>query len=428
MKNVIPLSICLLFFHFSFLQGQAVPDTTQKIIANRENHPSNYKKPYVILISIDGFRHDYAEKYGAENLLQYSQKGVRAEALIPSFPTFTFPNHYTIATGLHPKNHGILANHFYDEKREEYYSMRLSETTKDGTWYHGIPIWVLAEKQNLLSASFYWVGSEAEIDGTLPTYYYSYNESIPIGRRIQEVKNWLNLPENKRPHLITFYFPEVDQAGHRYGPDSPETHQAVQWVDSAIHQLISEVDKMNLPVNYIILSDHGMTKIDPTNKVDLPAELDLDQFIIPPGSEVIHLFSKNKDNISSTYELLSQNSNANYEVFLKENLPENMNPKQESIRSRIGDIVLISSWPKVVSLSGRDPNPGGHGFDPIKVPEMNSIFFAWGPQIRSGIHLSSFESIHVYPIISRILDLKINHPIDGNDTIAREIIRSFPEE
>lgn len=423
MKSMIHLSILLLLLHFHPLHGQTNPDTTQKIIPDRENVRSNYDKSYVILISIDGFRHDYMEKHKADNLLNYSKKGVRAEALIPSFPTFTFPNHYTIVTGQHPKNHGILANHFYDEMRQEYYSMRLSETIKDGTWYHGIPLWVLAEKQKLLTASFYWVGSEADIEDTLPTYYYSYNESIPIDRRIEEVKNWLALPQNKRPHLITFYFPEVDQAGHRYGPDSHETRQAVQWVDSAISQLVREVDKTGLPVNYIILSDHGMTKIDPGNKVELPQELDRDQFIIPPGAEIVHLFAKDKNNIPSAYQLLSKNAAEQYQVFLKEDLPEFFIGDNKNVRNRIGDIVVCATWPAVISLSDRDPNPGGHGYDPREVPDMNSIFLAWGPDIKSGIRIPAFESIHVYPIITTLLDLEITHSIDGNESIARKIIR-----
>lgn len=428
MKSAIYLPIFLLLLHFSYLQGQVNPETTQKIIPERENAPSNYEKPYLILISIDGYRHDYTEIHGAKNLSKLSNEGIRAEALIPSFPTFTFPNHYTIVTGLHPKNHGILANHFYDKSRQEYYSMRFSETIKDGTWYQGIPIWVLAENQKLLTASFYWVGSEADIAGTLPTYHYSYNESIPIDRRIDEVRKWLELPEEKRPHLITFYFPEVDQAGHRFGPESPETRQAVQWVDSAVAELIREVEKTNLPVNYIILSDHGMTKIEPRNKVKLPNDLDQEQFIIAPGAEVVHLFAKDKRSIFPAYELLAQESNDQYQVYLKENLPAHLRTNNQIIKNRIGDIVIIANWPKVISLSDRTPNPGGHGYDPQNVSDMNSIFYAWGPNFKTGIQLPAFESIHVYPIIAQILDLHIPHAIDGKETIANQIVRNISGE
>src|SRR5574338_438511 len=155
------------------IRAQNIPDTTQKIISGRINSPEQQLKPYVILISADGFRYDYADKYEAKNLLQLSSEGVRAESMIPSYPSLTFPNHYTIVTGLYPSHHGLVNNFFYDRNRKAFYSMRNPKTVKDGTWYGGTPLWVLAEQQQMLTASFYWVGSEADIKGVLSTYYYS---------------------------------------------------------------------------------------------------------------------------------------------------------------------------------------------------------------------------------------------------------------
>ncbi|HEY6503413.1 MAG TPA: ectonucleotide pyrophosphatase/phosphodiesterase, partial [Chitinophagaceae bacterium] len=183
----------------------AQADTTQKISIGRKNSIEQQQKPYVILISSDGFRHDYAERHGAKNLLALSSQGIQAEAMIPSYPTLTFPNHYSIATGLYPSHHGLASNYFYSPRRKQFYSMKDPVTFKDGSWYGGTPLWVLAEQQQMLTASFFWVGTEADIKGVRPTYYYDFNDSIPIDRRIQAVVNWLQLPPELRPHLITFY-------------------------------------------------------------------------------------------------------------------------------------------------------------------------------------------------------------------------------
>ena len=171
-------------------------------------------KPYVLLISLDGFRYDYAERDHATNLLALGQSGVAAKALIPSFPTTTFPNHYTIVTGLYPAHHGIVDNSFWDPERQRVQVQPLAATT-DGRWWGGTPLWVLAEQQGMRAASFFWVGSDAEIQQTRPTYFYKYDGKIPNEQRVAQVVEWLKLPKPKRPHFITLYFSEwIMQATH----------------------------------------------------------------------------------------------------------------------------------------------------------------------------------------------------------------------
>jgi predicted AlkP superfamily pyrophosphatase or phosphodiesterase len=164
--------LSLILAGFSLLAAAQQVDTTQQVIAGRTNAPEQQQKPYVILISIDGFRYDYAQKYGAQNLLEFAKQGVQADALIPSFPSVTFPNHYTITTGLYPSHSGLVANSFYDRARKETFSMSQRDKVKDGFWYGGTPLWVLAEQQKMVSASFYWVGSDADVLGVHPSYYY----------------------------------------------------------------------------------------------------------------------------------------------------------------------------------------------------------------------------------------------------------------
>jgi predicted AlkP superfamily pyrophosphatase or phosphodiesterase len=421
MKKNILLFWCLLCTVTVWAQA----DTTQKIIPGRKNSPEQQLKPYVILISVDGLRYDYAEKYGAVNLLSWSAGGVKAESMIPSYPSLTFPNHYSIVTGLYPSHHGLVNNYFYDRSRNDSYSMRNPKTIQEGSWYGGTPLWVLAEQQQMLTASFYWVGSEADIKGVFPTYYYRYNEIIPIDRRIQIVKDWLQLPEESRPHLITFYFPEVDHAGHSYGPDAPQTQQAVRWVDSCLQKLTAAVKETGLPVSYILVSDHGMTNVDVDNTLSMPPAVDTAKFIIPRGSELLMLYAKNKEDIQPVYEKLKKEEQ-HFKVYLRSNMPSYFHfGEKDDVMGRIGDILLIPDWPRVFHFTpNRKPNPGAHGFDPYKVKDMHASFFAWGPAFKSNLKIPSFENVNVYPIVTKILGLKYTEKIDGTSEVADKILKN----
>jgi predicted AlkP superfamily pyrophosphatase or phosphodiesterase len=417
--------VLLILWAFSliYIRAQNIPDTTQKIVPGRSNSPEQQQKPYVILISADGFRYDYAQKYGATNLLQLSNEGVMAESMIPSYPSLTFPNHYTLVTGLYPSHHGLVNNLFYDRNRKAFYSMRNPKTVKDGSWYGGTPLWVLAEQQQMLTASFYWVGSEADIKGVFPSYYYSYNEAIPIDRRIQIVKEWLQLPPESRPHLITFYFPEVDHSGHTYGPDAPETAQAVRWLDSSIRKLVDTVRTTGLPVNFIFVSDHGMTNADRDTLLSMPAAVDTSRFIIPSGGEIVELYAKNKEDVTDTYVKLLREARG-YKVYLRENVPAKLHYGiEDDAMDRIGDIILVPDWPKVFDFSSRKPPPGAHGYDPYLVKDMHATFYAWGPAFKNNLEIPSFQNVNVYPVVTTILGLKYTEKIDGTPAIANEILK-----
>ncbi len=154
-------------------------------------------KPTVILISLDGFRYDYLDKYSPPTLNQLAKDGVRAKWMIPSFPTKTFPNHYTVATGLYPEHHGIIENNIWDfgvtfglGKREEVQNSR---------WWLGEPIWVTAEKQGLRAGAFFFPGTEAEIAGKRPTFWKQYDGKIPNNDRVDQILTWLDLPRGRTP-------------------------------------------------------------------------------------------------------------------------------------------------------------------------------------------------------------------------------------
>ncbi len=221
------------------------------------------KDNYVIMLSLDGFRWDYPTLYNTPNLNKIAQEGVKAKSLIPCYPSKTFPNHYSMATGLHPDNHGIVNNSFYDPDLG-FYSIGDRQSVEFPDFYFGEPIWITAEKQGVKSASFYWVGSETQIKGMQPTYWKKYNQRVPLAYRIDTVIHWLNLPIEQRPRLITFYYHEPDWTSHDFGPESPQTKASVERIDSLLGIFIGKVKALPIAskVNVIIVSDHGMAKIN----------------------------------------------------------------------------------------------------------------------------------------------------------------------
>ena len=412
------ISFLFIFFTVNIVIAQ---DTTQQIVSGRSNSVGQQKKPYIILISADGFRYDLADKYNATNLLRLRNKGINAAYMQPSYPSLTFPNHYSIVTGLYPSHHGIVDNTFYDKQKNETYTIRNKKVVGDGTWYGGTPLWVLAEKQQMLSASFYWVVSESAIQGVRPTYYYIYNDAIPIDKRIETVKNWLQLPEDKRPHFITFYFPQVDHQEHTYGPDSKEAEEAVHLVDESVGKLVRTVDSLGLDVSFIFLADHGMLKVDNEHTLPLPTAVDTTKFLVLPGTSLLHLYAKNKKDILPTYRGLKLEAK-DYDVYLATKMPVKWHYSKKDDRfDRTGDIILVPHPPKVFNIGKGHIPLGEHGFDPA-IPEMRATFYAWGPAFQKNKTIGGFENVHVYPLIAKILGLEITDKIDGKLKVLENIL------
>jgi predicted AlkP superfamily pyrophosphatase or phosphodiesterase len=398
-------------------------DTTEQINLSTKNDPKNYNKPYVILISADGFRADFAEKYDAKFLQSTQQFGVRAKYMQPAYPSVTFPNHYTIVTGLYPSHHGLVDNTYIDVATNKQYSMSNKKMVSEGKWYGGTPLWVLAEQQKMLSASFFWVASEADIQGIKPTYHYIYNEKTKIETRIQAVKNWLLLPEDRRPHMITFYFPDVDHDAHTYGPEDPRVKNSVQYVDNSIRSLQEALAPLNLPINYIFVSDHGMTTVDVDNTIGLPASVDKNYFTVPWSDALLHLYAKDSSKIESTYQALKKETN--FTTYKLDETPAHWHyKKSDDWYNRLGDLILVpNSIHQVFNLGTRKPTPGKHGFDNKEV-SMRASFMAWGPAFKKGLLIDGFENVHVYPLVAKILDLKVDEQkIDGKLKVLEPILK-----
>lgn len=401
------------------LNAPISPETTLKEIkGDLVNDENQLNKPYVILVSIDGFRYDYAKKYGARNLLNFD---VKAEKLIPSFPSKTFPNHYAIITGLYPGHNGLVSNDFYDKKLGLTYTISNRSVVENPSFYNGTPLWVLASEQNMVSASMFWVGSEAPIKGKFPTYYYKYDGGINYSDRVNQTIAWLQLPPKNRPHLITLYFSITDDIGHVYGPNSEEIAKGVKEIDATIGDLISKINQLNFPVNVIVVSDHGMLEVDREKVIYL-------EDFIPRDMKATYsfpamIYSDDVNRIDSIYQQLKLSNNNLFDVYLKNELPERFHYNQNM--ERIGDLVIM---PKPPFTFGKKNNPlavgySTHGFDPEYTPEMGGIFYATGPAFKST-EVGPFENVNIYPIIAKILDLEYDKDsIDGKLEVLSPILK-----
>lgn len=425
------LAIVMIFVSLFAFSQHGSTDTAQIVLPNRYNSVEAQAKPYVIMISADGFRYDYAKKYNALNLLNYSGEGVRAKAMIPGYPSITFPNHWSLITGLYPSHHGIIDNYFYDYKRNAPYAMSDKTNAEDGSWYGGLPLWGLAEQQGMLTASLMWVGSASDAGGTRPTYYYHYHEKFSPAEKVDKVINWLKLPTDKRPHFISLYFPEADASGHHFGPDAKETEAAVQKVDTAIGELVKKVNELDLKnVNFIFVSDHGMIKVDGNNPIEIPQMLlDKNRFDIYNSQTLLRVYVKNPAEIKSVYKELKAYKTLEYEVYLNKKFPKHLHfSKKDDYYGRIGQILLVPKAPKIFLEKGKRASAGKHGYDPATVPEMKAIFFAWGPAFKSNMTVGEFENINIYPLVANILHLKISKPVDGKAKVLKEILENYKKQ
>ncbi|HEY6503845.1 MAG TPA: alkaline phosphatase family protein, partial [Chitinophagaceae bacterium] len=231
------------------------------------------------------------------------------------------------------------------------------------------------------------------------------------------------LPPELRPHLITFYMSQTDHAGHDYGPAAPETGIAVRWVDSVIQKLSEAVRATGLPVNFVFVADHGMTQIDNINTITMPSVVDSSRFFIPRGFELVELYAKNKRDIKPVYKRLKR-LEKDFTVYLNNNMPEHLHyRKEDDAKGVIGDILLVPAWPKIFYYPGKKPDPGAHGFDPALIKDMYTVFYAWGPNFKTGIHVPAFENVNVYPVVTKILGLTYAEKIDGSPDLADRIVK-----
>jgi len=379
--------------------------------------------PPLLLISLDGFRWDYCALYPAEtpHLRQLQVEGCSARALIPVYPSNTFPNHYSIVTGLYPAHHGIINNEMFDPASQTFFHYNRPASVHENRWWGGEPIWVTAIKQGHPSASSFWVGSEAEIGGVRPTFWKPYDYTIPFEKRLDELAGWLRLPADQRPAVITFYLEETNSVGHKFGPGSRELAAAVKLLDGRIGALQARLKSDGQAVNLVIVSDHGMTPISPDRVIVLddyldPAFVQVDFFGSAAG------LRPRDGNAQSVVRALSALPHA--KAYLAQDLPARFHL---SGNARIPPVWIVpdEGW----ELEARNHfkavraryNHGDHGFDPA-LDSMHGILIASGPSFKNGVVIDPVENIHIYNLLCAALRLT-PAPNDGDDRLVRAFLR-----
>lgn len=363
----------------------------------------------LIVVGFDGFRRSYLDTDSTPVLHDVARTGVIAEAMIPSFPSVTFPNFYTLATGLYPEHSGIVANDFYDSVFHASFSMR-NAAIHEARWWNGEPIWVTAVKHGERSATMFWVGSEAPVAGHYPTYWKPYDGSVPFGARVQQVMQWLDLPPDRRPQLIMVYFSEPDASGHRYGPDAPQTAAAVARVDSVLGELVDGLRARDLydRVNLIIVADHGMSAVSPDRVVYLDDVVDSASVRVVTLTPVLMIEARDGNNEALLARLQRL---PHVTVWRKADVPARLHYNEGR---RIAPIVGVAddgwmiAWRHGHALTER----GAHGYDNADA-SMRALFVAHGPAFRPGATVAAFPNVDVYSLMAHLLDV-LPAPNDGS--------------
>ncbi|MBD3616937.1 MAG: alkaline phosphatase family protein [Gracilimonas sp.] len=374
----------------------------------------------LLLVSFDGFRHDYLTKAETPNFDKLVETGVISEGLIPIFPSKTFPNHYAIATGLYPENNGFVGNNMYDPEMDARFTIRDREAVENPAWYEGEPIWNTVEKAGKKAGTMFWVGSETPIQDMRPTHWKVYDESMKDSARIDTVVKWLSYDDPGQVDFATLYFHFVDTQGHWYGPDSPQVIEAIKRADELVGYLIQRMNEEALTdiTNLMIVSDHGMAEVSQDKIVVLDDMINPDDLEVVAYSPALMANVKG-DKLDEVYTALKQNEE-HFKVYKKENIPERYHLKNHP---RVPELLLVADLGYTINskeyFDAREdyPSGGAHGFD-NREKEMHAIFVANGPDFKKGYQMKSFENIHLYDLMATLLNIKPANTDGSIDSVS----------
>ena len=387
---------------------------------NRSEHRD---KPYLILISFDGFHPAYLGRFDLPNFARALRRGVRAEAMMPVFPSLTFPNHYSLVTGLTAERHGLVGNTFYDPERKAVYTFRDRAAVSDGTWYRGEPIWVTAETQGMVSACYFWPGSEAPVKGVHPTVWHAYDASVPNETRVAAVLEWLRRPAERRPHVVTLYFSELDSTSHQHPLDAPAIAGAARSLDRALGALLDGLDALPIRdrVYLLLTSDHGMAETSRAQTVMLDSVVELSRVRVGFTGPIASLHVTDGTDPAAIRDHINGRLR-NGRAYVRSEIPERYRYRDP----RVGDIVILMNEGWTVAqmrpLTGLIRERWGlHGWDPA-LPSMQALFVLTGPGIPPNVRIPPVENIDVYPLMTELLGLRAAAGIDGRPGRIQSLI------
>ena len=360
---------------------------------------------YTVVISLDGCRWDYPQWYNTPFFDRMANEGT-ASSLIPCFPSKTFPNHYSLATGLTPEHHGLIANEFMDCETGYDFTLSNRIMKKEPKYFGGEPIWLTAQRQGVRTAIFYWAGSDVKIHNSYPDTYLDYDQKprLTLEQRCNKVIECLQRSKHKRPQLIMVYMNEPDKSGHNYGPHSRETRRAVEHMDSLMGNLYSRITQLPIgkQVNFIVLSDHGMAWVDQSHKIELRPLLGNLPYKAY-GSVPVNIYASwdNVEQHEATVDSICQRLQGvpHLRAWRKEQVPAYLHYTEHGC---IGDVVAVPDLGWVVY--DKPINSGGmHGYDPAYT-DMWAMFRAIGPNIRHA-QVKPFRNVSVYALLCNLLGI-----------------------
>lgn len=389
--------------------------------------PPARQLPIVVLVSIDALRPSDVDAAQMPTLNALGDAGVRAAGMTPSYPSKTFPNHYTLVTGLRPDHHGMINNTMYDPKLGSF-NLQSREAVQDPRWWTGgEPIWITLQRRGGRAATMFWPGSEAAIQGQHPRDWRIYDDSVSANARVDQVLDWLERPERTRPQFITLYFEQVDEAGHASGPDSAQSRAARREVDSALARLLAGIEQRGLrdTVNLVVVSDHGMANTTGREYiVDYlqPHGLGLDAVRITTSGALAGITPKPGQEAAVEAALLGRHPHST--CWRKQELPVRWH---YGSHPRIPPIQCQADlgWLVLGRDNGRPFHRGGaHGYAPEE-PTMHATFIASGPAFGKHVALPAFDNVDVYPLLMRLLGLQ-PLPNDGDITPLLPALKTVP--
>lgn len=367
------------------------------------------ERPPLILVSLDGFRWDYLSRGLSPNLAALAAGGVRAERMIPAFPSITFPNHYTLVTGLYPDHHGVVNNTFEDPHMAGVFKMQSRE---EGWWNEATPLWTTAEQQGMRTGTMFWPGSEVELGGIRPSHWRPFNPGFPLDARVDTLLSWLDLPKAERPGFMTLYFEPVDSAGHAWGPDSDQVNQAIARVDASIGRLVAGLKARGIAANLIIVADHGMAAVPPDHTLLIDSLIDVSAVHVVFEDAVLGVDIPATDaGQAAEAKLLAPHDHVS--CWKKADVPARFH---YGANPRVPDVICAAEpgWlieTREGAARHRAPVRGEHGYD-NQDPLMGALFIANGPAFRQGLVIRPFPNVDVYPLMADILGLT-PQPNDG---------------
>ena len=382
-------------------------------------------KPTTVLVSIDGFANYYLQKYQVPFIKRLANLGVTADAMLPVYPSKTFPNHISMVTGVYPSKHGIVHNKFYHPEIGKHY--KLGAGKDDKRWLTAKPIWTYAEEQNNRAYLYFWPESESISHEVRASHIEPYVHERENGKRVSKVLDWICAEKKLRPDFVSLYFSTVDSAGHEYGQDSKQLIFALDDVNEQLERLVGESEKCNPDgVNFVIVSDHGMTKAGAENAIYPEDIIDTESVQVVNGQTQLFIYEKDDRKLNDVRSQLmafkSSLSKTTFRIYHRNEYPKHWRLNVDSVL--VPDLIVDAVAPYTFAKKGKKVSVETHGFDAKYNEDLHAIFIGYGPAFKAGESIGAFENVHVASLIAHLMGIKLPNDLDSKLEVFKPILKN----